>query len=144
MIYSIYDKTTGKILRIVQTNAIDRQLGRDEAYLENLYDASKYYVESEQAVEIPEKPTSSYVEFDFVTKSWTQNQQVAVREIKFKRQQLLVNSDWTDTLSAKTRLGDTLYNQWQTYRQQLRDITAQSDYPLNVTWPTQPGSTATT
>lgn len=58
-------------------------------------------------------------------------------KIRLKRSELLTNSDWTDTLSAKNRLGDELYNAWQQYRQALRDITNQAD-PYTVTWPTAP------
>lgn len=58
--------------------------------------------------------------------------------IKIARQKLLIDSDWTDTLSAKTRLGDALYQAWQDYRQALRDITLQPDYPLDVIWPIAP------
>lgn len=63
---------------------------------------------------------------------------VLIEKIKAKRLRLLYESDWTDLLSAKTRLGDELYNQWQTYRQALRDITKQSGYPTNVEWPVPP------
>lgn len=55
-----------------------------------------------------------------------------------RRKELLQESDWTDTLSAKTRLGDALYQAWQDYRQALRDITLQPDYPLEVIWPIAP------
>jgi hypothetical protein len=58
--------------------------------------------------------------------------------IKATRQTLLIDSDWTDTLSAQTRLGDLLYPAWQDYRQALRDITLQSTYPLDVIWPIAP------
>jgi len=58
-------------------------------------------------------------------------------KVRLKRNELLTNSDWTDTLSAKNRLGDELYNAWQQYRQALRDITNQAD-PYTITWPTAP------
>ena len=54
------------------------------------------------------------------------------------RKDLLQASDWTDTLSAQTRLGDVLYQAWQDYRQTLRDITLQPTYPLDVIWPIAP------
>jgi hypothetical protein len=57
-------------------------------------------------------------------------------EVKQERQRLLATTDWTDTVSASTRLEN--YNEWQSYRQQLRDITTQEGYPFNVIWPTQP------
>lgn len=55
----------------------------------------------------------------------TQEQKLAI--VRRKRNKLLLDSDWTDTLSAKSRLGDTLYNAWQSYRQALRDITDTTD-----------------
>lgn len=57
--------------------------------------------------------------------------------IRAKRDSLLVDSDWTDTLSAKTRLGDAKYNEWQVYRQALRDITKCADLD-NPVWPIKP------
>lgn len=57
-------------------------------------------------------------------------------EVKIERQQLLISTDWTDTVSAQTRLSN--YAEWQTYRQALRDIPSQSGYPFNVIWPEQP------
>jgi hypothetical protein len=55
-----------------------------------------------------------------------------------QRDQLLVESDWTDTLSAKSRLGDALYAAWQVYRQSLRDLPQQTGFPLDIAWPTKP------
>lgn len=59
------------------------------------------------------------------------------QQIRLRRNELLIESDWTDTLSAKNRLGDELYNAWQQYRQALRDVTNQAD-PFTITWPTAP------
>lgn len=58
-----------------------------------------------------------------------------------KRDELLAQSDWTDTLSAKTRLGDALYNAWQDYRQILRDVPQQAGFPNNIAWPEPPSPT---
>ena len=55
-----------------------------------------------------------------------------------ERNQLLVASDWTDTLSAKARLGDVAYAAWQNYRQALRDLPQQTGFPITITWPTKP------
>lgn len=53
--------------------------------------------------------------------------------IRNKRNKLLTNSDWTQIQDA------TVDKQaWATYRQQLRDITSQEEFPFNVTWPTAP------
>jgi len=53
--------------------------------------------------------------------------------VRTQRNQLLKDSDWTQL--ADTPVDKTL---WATYRQELRDITAQPD-PFNITWPTQNG-----
>lgn len=54
----------------------------------------------------------------------------AVREDRNKR---LAESDWTQLADAPV---DSAV--WATYRQALRDITAQSGFPWEVTWPDAP------
>jgi len=55
----------------------------------------------------------------------------AVRDDRNKR---LADCDWT-------QLADSTADKaaWATYRQALRDITSQGEFPWNVTWPVQPG-----
>ncbi len=51
-----------------------------------------------------------------------------------KREELLLQSDWT-------QLGDVPLpnkDKWQVYRQALRDITEQAEYPKTIVWPTPP------
>lgn len=97
----------------------------------------RHYFFNNQVVTMPLKP-SIHHEFDYVNKNWidprTNETQWIV--VKNKRDELLLQTDWTDTYSAATRLGDK-YNIWQEYRQALRDITNQPD-PFNITWPVQP------
>ncbi len=85
---------------------------------------------------------SLYHDWDVTTKSWVLNDQRRLdsmtEEVRVERLRLLEESDWTDTLSAKSRLGEDLYAQWQQYRQALRDVTQQSGFPLDVVWPIPP------
>ena len=54
-------------------------------------------------------------------------------EVRTKRDQLLASSDFTQLDdSPEDKLA------WKTYRQELRDITNQTD-PGNITWPVKPG-----
>jgi len=57
-------------------------------------------------------------------------QATAIRNDRNKR---LSDCDWT-------QLADSTADKaaWATYRQALRDITAQADFPWTVTWPDQP------
>ena len=50
------------------------------------------------------------------------------------RNQLLVESDWTQLADAPVDAAA-----WASYRQQLRDITDQADFPWNIDWPAPPG-----
>jgi len=53
-----------------------------------------------------------------------------------KRDALLASSDWTQTLDAP--LTSSAKSAWATYRQALRDIPTQADFPTSVVWPTHP------
>lgn len=53
--------------------------------------------------------------------------------VRAQRNQLLAESDWTQLADAPV---DDLA--WAVYRQALRDITKQPDFPRTVTWPVQP------
>jgi len=48
-----------------------------------------------------------------------------------KRNKLLIQSD-------TYALSDRITDDWITYRQALRDITSQTGFPTDVTWPTKP------
>jgi hypothetical protein len=50
-----------------------------------------------------------------------------------RRNKLLSSSDWTQVADAPVDKAA-----WATYRQELRDISAQAGFPATVVWPTQP------
>lgn len=86
---------------------------------------------------IPPRP-SEYHDFNYDTKSWAPNEEAASSGVRAERNRLLQESDWTDTASAPERLGQDAYQAWQTYRQELRDVTNQAGFPLSVAWPVPP------
>lgn len=53
--------------------------------------------------------------------------------IRTSRNNLLSKSDWTQVADAPVD-----QTAWANYRQALRDVTAQSGFPWEVIWPTQP------
>lgn len=55
--------------------------------------------------------------------------------VRNERNRLLLESDWTQL--PDTSLTEEKKLEWQSYRQQLRDITTQPD-PYNIVWPTKP------
>lgn len=54
-------------------------------------------------------------------------------QVRAERNNKLAASDWT-------QLADTPVDKaaWAAYRQALRDITAQAEFPWTINWPTQP------
>lgn len=61
---------------------------------------------------------------------FARTEQVRVRA---KRDMLLRDCDWTQVADAPVDKAA-----WAAYRQALRDITKQADFPSTVTWPDQP------
>ena len=60
-------------------------------------------------------------------------QLVKETEVRNQRNQLLKDSDWTQVADAPV---DKIA--WATYRQALRDVTAQEGFPFNVVFPIPP------
>ncbi len=56
--------------------------------------------------------------------------------VRYERNEKLAASDWTQVDDSP--LTNTQKAAWATYRQALRDITAQPNFPYSVNWPTQP------
>ena len=58
---------------------------------------------------------------------------IKAREVRSTRNDLLFSSDWT-------QLSDSTADKvaWATYRQELRDLTKQPDFPQSFTMPTSP------
>lgn len=75
--------------------------------------------------------------FDWVdVRSDQEKYDFASSSAKVTRKELLIQSDWTQIANNPLTLEQQ--QQWATYRQALRDITAQSGYPFNIIWPTPP------
>ena len=77
---------------------------------------------------------SEVVDGDFPPIVIPPNYDAAAATIREQRNQLLLDSDWTQLLNYPY----TNQAAWATYREQLRNVTQQSGFPLNVNWPTAP------
>lgn len=135
MIYTIYNSTTGQILRVVNTNEIDSQINQGESFIEGEFNDVSYYIENDAAVQIPPQP-SQYSVFDFATKQWVLNPDLASSDVLTARNKLLFSTDWTQI--PNNPLTSEMQAEWAAYRQELRDIPQQSGYPYNVVWPVAP------
>ena len=58
------------------------------------------------------------------------------KAVRRDRDELIVESDWTQMPDSP--LDSAAKTSWASYRTALRDIPTQSNFPTNITWPTQP------
>ena len=138
--YVLYD-FVGKItVSSYQPNGVDIVIPPDlsllytNTYIEYVND---YYV---QDGVLHKKPTkvNEFDEWNYEQQAWQSSYETASKQVLDERLRLLEESDWTALVGAEERLGTEVFNQWQTYRQALRDITDQPGYPFNVNFPVAP------
>lgn len=125
----------GKIVKYgsCQDNDFEYQAEKDQFVLESDANPESNYVENGVVVEMPPKPDGDY-KFDYNVKQWVFDTAKATADALTKRQKLLLDSDYT-------QLPDVPLNDkeaWAIYRQQLRDITSQPNFPNDIIWPTPP------
>lgn len=78
-----------------------------------------------------EQPAQTAQEQEIAYK--TQKDTEQAKTIRDERNTKLTESDWTQVADAPVDK-----TAWATYRQALRDISAQEGFPWTITWPTQP------
>lgn len=78
----------------------------------------------------PPKPDDMH---RFVKGEWIPDAEKIAWSIRYERDKLLSESDWTQMPDAPVDR-----EAWATYRQALRNLTAQPGFPLEVIWPTKP------
>lgn len=136
MTITIFDETTGQILRVVDCieSDIALQVEVGNSFLIGHYSDSDYYVNNGVAVAMPPKPSEYHV-FDYSTKQWIdpRTPETEWPLVRAKRDRLLLESDWTQLPDVPLATKEA----WAEYRQQLRDVTLQQD-PFNIVWPTRP------
>ena len=121
--YCIYEKTTGKITRIMSCfeDEVEGSLEDNEAALVKEGDITGKMVSEGVLTDIPEDQLVA----ETIKKAW--------RELRLSRRRLLSNSDWTQVPDAPVDSAA-----WAVYRQQLRDLPATITDPRNVVWPEPP------
>jgi hypothetical protein len=60
--------------------------------------------------------------------------EIPIRHLRKERDLLLAESDWTQIPDVP----EAVKTAWQTYRQELRDLPANTSDPENPIWPTKP------
>lgn len=93
-----------------------------------VYDGSNFVINEYEVTEYQKVRNKTQEEIEKEIESmW-----ISIRQT---RNQLLFQSDWTQLPDSP--LSVEKQTEWQSYRQQLRDVTIQVD-PFNIQWPTEP------
>ncbi len=77
--------------------------------------------------------------YEWINYEWVLNLEPFWAGVRYRRNTLLTNSDWTQI--ADVSLSSDQVTAWQTYRQDLRNITttySSATTDSGITWPTQP------
>lgn len=124
--YVIYD-TSGHIIRCGTCPDDVSQVQNENEFQLNVdwpSDIENYVISNGQLTRKPESEILAY------QNSKSLDDLRALRAVKLK------SSDWTQ--AADSPLSDAKKAEWATYRQQLRDLPANTSDPANPTWPTPP------
>jgi len=117
--YSVYDPDTGEIrLRINQSSD---EPCLHQYFIEGDFDPEEFLVVDGQAQRKP----ASVLEQQEIDKAWL--------DLTLVRNTKLQGCDWTQVPDAPVDAAA-----WATYRQQLRDLPANTTDPRNVEWPVPP------
>jgi hypothetical protein len=92
------------------------------------YDGSDFVIEEDEVVEYQKVRNKTPEEIqEEIDNKW--------ESIRYERNKKLLECDWTQLKDSP--ISEQKQQEWQTYRQSLRDIPLQSD-PFNIVWPTKP------
>lgn len=139
MIYTIYEKETGRILTTVSGD--EEQINRyleDKDYVEGEYHGN-YYINN-GIPELKSTDPSNYpikYNFDYVNKTWVLNTVISSTNIRSIRNQELSVIDNVNGIRYAS-LTEEQRQELANYRQALLDVPQQSTFPETVVWPTKP------
>tara|TARA_R110001632_G_scaffold53915_2_gene132438 strand:+ start:100 stop:477 length:378 start_codon:yes stop_codon:yes gene_type:complete len=120
--YSRYNLETGRFTGQGSNSDQANVIARDgEGLIEGHYDHDTQMVSENAVVDIP----ADTLEQEQIAKAWS--------DLTFNRNRLLQSSDWTQVSDAPVD-----HAAWAVYRQELRDLPANTGDPRNVIWPSQP------
>lgn len=117
--YTVYDPETGEIKLLIEQSGNDPC--KHEYYIEGAFDPEEYIVVDGQA----QRKSDSVLEQQSIDKAWA--------DLTMVRNAKLQGSDWTQVPDAPVDSAA-----WAVYRQQLRDLPANTTDPRDVTWPVPP------
>jgi hypothetical protein len=132
--FRAYQKANGGPSWETTTTEVLEALGADVVLEGPQAQPTRYQVAFVNGVEqIDGKWYTKYSVTEMDAEAITAKDAEQAKVMREQRGEKLKNSDWTQVADAPVDKAV-----WATYRQALRDITAQSGFPWSVTWPDAP------
>lgn len=120
--YTQYDEETGVILSNFTSSAATATLNTPN--IEGTYSADEYVIIGDS----PVKKDDATIEATEKDRAWV--------SLRYRRNKLLSGCDWTQASDAP--LDANQKTAWQGYRENLRNLPANTEDPRNVVYPTPP------
>lgn len=121
-----WDRSTAELLDV---------LGADVVFAAPTPAVTKYQIAYRDGAElIGDKWYAKYSVADMDAEAQAAADATQAAAVRATRNARLKDSDW----SQGKDISDAISTVWATYRQALRDVPAQSGFPWEVTWPSQP------
>lgn len=127
----------GMITRIVCSgkgqDLTDDEVGFFDLLIDSLVSDISHYVSNGELKSIPAGNSHSH-DFDHKSGEWVANVERVKATAVSERNQMLMESDWTQLPDVP----ESTRSAWVEYRQALRDITDQHGFPDSILWPVKP------
>lgn len=147
MKYIVYNNS-GTILRTgnCPISMVHLQAGENEFVMDGEADDHLNYIENGEIKEYTEEELNrkNNIPFGYIWKMPEKTYQKIAsdssiysyyeNEVLIKQSKALAETDWTQTLDQP----EVIREIWKPYREALRNIKYQPDYPFNVVWPHKP------
>lgn len=119
----------GCVVRVGRVPETQLEWQRCGGFQVGLAKIGDYLDSAGQVQALPEAPSAEHV-FDYSTHGYV----LDVVRVRAKRDTLLLACDWTQLTDVPMATKAA----WAVYRQALRDITLQPEFPVAVEWPVAP------
>lgn len=103
----------------------------------HIHNISEFCWIDNELVKIPPRPGNDF-DFNAELRAWVPNRERMAASVRSRRDRLLSACDWVVTRTYE--YGGTMPEDWQAYRAALRDITKQTGFPTDITWPDPPSN----
>jgi len=133
--FRAYQQANGGPTWAATTEEVLEALGADVVFEGPQAQPTRYQVAFADGVEqVDGKWYTKYGVNNMDVDAITAKDEEQAKSVRADRNSKLAATDWTQGKD----IPDNVSSKWASYRQALRDITAQAEFPWGVQWPTQP------